>query len=274
MKKVNEKGFTLAELLIVVAIIAVLVGVAIPTFAGRLEVAREGVDASNVRGLYATAQADVLTSGFKDATKYTPDNADNPTKYTGYYDTKTGEILPTAYGIKGYGRSQQSGFQGDTPDLPGDNTMIPWSSTGDNVVDKVLKLEITAPNSTAGTSAKVNTITWDDAKKLLNLTAKTDTITITLGADGAAPTTAWTGSAFVSAAKDDKGNTVTLTDLKPAADVLLGGDLVLKENKSYGFAGDATKASAAAAHDVTLALTNADGSAGAVITVKVEIKEG
>ena len=54
MKKVNEnKGFSLAELLIVVAIIAVLIAVAIPSFAGQLERAREGVDLSALRNGYA-----------------------------------------------------------------------------------------------------------------------------------------------------------------------------------------------------------------------------
>ena len=53
MKKVNQKGFTLAELLIVVAIIAVLVAVAIPTFTNQLEKAREATDIANLRSAYA-----------------------------------------------------------------------------------------------------------------------------------------------------------------------------------------------------------------------------
>ena len=52
MKK-NNKGFTLAELLIVVAIIAVLVAIAIPVFTGQLERSREATDAANVRSAYA-----------------------------------------------------------------------------------------------------------------------------------------------------------------------------------------------------------------------------
>ena len=62
MKKVNEKGFTLAELLIVVAIIAVLVAVAIPTFADQLEKAREATDISNLRSAYAQ----IVTSALED----------------------------------------------------------------------------------------------------------------------------------------------------------------------------------------------------------------
>ena len=52
MKK-NNKGFTLAELLIVVAIIAVLVAVAIPVFSAQLEKSREATDVANIRSAYA-----------------------------------------------------------------------------------------------------------------------------------------------------------------------------------------------------------------------------
>ena len=60
MKK-NNKGFTLAELLIVVAIIAVLVAIAIPVFTGQLEKARESTDISNCRAYYSEITAALLT---------------------------------------------------------------------------------------------------------------------------------------------------------------------------------------------------------------------
>lgn len=49
MKYRSKNGFTLAELLIVVAIIAVLVAVSIPIFNGQLEKARRAVDMQNAR---------------------------------------------------------------------------------------------------------------------------------------------------------------------------------------------------------------------------------
>lgn len=61
MKKNNKKGFTLAELLIVVAIIAVLVAISIPIFTAQLEKSREAVDAANIRSAYAELVADYLT---------------------------------------------------------------------------------------------------------------------------------------------------------------------------------------------------------------------
>lgn len=63
MKKTlhNKKGFTLAELLIVVAIIAVLVAIAIPIFTAQLEKSRDAVTLSNVRAAYAEAQSAYLT---------------------------------------------------------------------------------------------------------------------------------------------------------------------------------------------------------------------
>ena len=63
MKKNNKKGFTLAELLIVVAIIAVLVAIAIPVFTNQLEKSRESTDIANVRGAYAEIMTQYLEDG-------------------------------------------------------------------------------------------------------------------------------------------------------------------------------------------------------------------
>ena len=60
-KKLNKKGFTLAELLVVVAIIGVLVAISIPIFTSQLEKSRDAVTLANLRSAYAEAQASYLT---------------------------------------------------------------------------------------------------------------------------------------------------------------------------------------------------------------------
>ena len=62
MKKIrsSKKGFTLAELLIVVAIIGVLVGISIPIFSAQLKKSRVATNQANARAAYAAAKAAYL----------------------------------------------------------------------------------------------------------------------------------------------------------------------------------------------------------------------
>ena len=57
-------GFTLAELLIVVAIVAVLSAVAIPIFTNQLEKSREATDLANVRSVYAVVMTAANTGDY------------------------------------------------------------------------------------------------------------------------------------------------------------------------------------------------------------------
>lgn len=68
MRENGKKGFTLAELLIVVAIIAVLVAISIQIFSAQLEKSREATDAANIRSAYAEVSADLLTNESTDKT--------------------------------------------------------------------------------------------------------------------------------------------------------------------------------------------------------------
>lgn len=61
MNRKKEKGFTLMELLIVLAIVSVLVAIAIPVFAKQIEKSREAADLANVRSTYAELMVKVLT---------------------------------------------------------------------------------------------------------------------------------------------------------------------------------------------------------------------
>lgn len=60
-KKANKKGFTIMEMLIVVAIIAVLVAIAIPTFNNALTKSKEAADVANIRAAYAEIMVANLT---------------------------------------------------------------------------------------------------------------------------------------------------------------------------------------------------------------------
>ena len=65
--KKNEKGFTLMEMLIVVAIIAVLVAIAIPTFNSSLNKAKAATDAANIRAGYASTMMKILQADLDSA---------------------------------------------------------------------------------------------------------------------------------------------------------------------------------------------------------------
>ena len=105
MKKNNKKGFTLAELLIVVAIIAVLVAIAIPMFTKQLEKSRETTDMANLRSAYGAATVYALNYSVGTS--------------TAYYDPKTdGGIVFTDKNISiGQGTATSGGA--DTNQLPG-----------------------------------------------------------------------------------------------------------------------------------------------------------
>ncbi|MGY3724836.1 prepilin-type N-terminal cleavage/methylation domain-containing protein [Granulicatella balaenopterae] len=59
----NKKGFTLAELLVVVAIIGVLVAIAIPVFNGQLQKAKDARDIANIRSGISICYEEYLSSG-------------------------------------------------------------------------------------------------------------------------------------------------------------------------------------------------------------------
>ena len=86
MKKLNKKGFTLAELLIVVAIIAVLVAISIPIFTAQLNRAKYATDEANARSIYSEMVADYLANGGDQ--KLTLNGGSNATVTAGAADQK------------------------------------------------------------------------------------------------------------------------------------------------------------------------------------------
>ncbi len=127
MKK-NNKGFTLAELLIVVAIIAVLVAIAIPVFTTQLEKSRESTDVANVRSAYAVVVSEALTQA-------------TPT-------TITSEVTL---------KQQQAGWQGPDPT----STLAQLGASFSGIADKDQPAGVTVSGTpSAGGKA---TITWTPA---------------------------------------------------------------------------------------------------------------
>jgi len=93
MKKLeNKKGFTLAELLIVVAIIAVLVAVSIPIFTAQLKKSRLATNQANARSAKAAALVEYLDDSDKNNGEYVVKEG----KYTaaGSKSTSKGDITP------------------------------------------------------------------------------------------------------------------------------------------------------------------------------------
>lgn len=89
-KKLNKKGFTLAELLVVVAIIGVLVAVSIPIFTAQLEKAREATDLANLRAAKAVTASAYLT----DETVGTKTLGSQQTASVDvYYDAQNGKLV-------------------------------------------------------------------------------------------------------------------------------------------------------------------------------------
>jgi len=85
----NKKGFTLMEMLIVVAIIVILVAVSIPVFTSQLDNAKKAADDANLRAAKSVALTQWMAEG-KLATKVC--NAD----VTVYYDITDGKLVESA----------------------------------------------------------------------------------------------------------------------------------------------------------------------------------
>ena len=86
----DKKGFTLAELLIVVAIIGVLVAVSIPIFTSQLEKSKQATDLANMRSAKAAAVAEWMSDGM-------------PEGYSRKYDAASGTMTDST--PAGYGKS-------------------------------------------------------------------------------------------------------------------------------------------------------------------------
>lgn len=130
-RKSNKKGFTIMEMLIVVAIIAVLAAIAIPTFNGALTKSKEAADVANIRAAYAE-----VTIGFLTGEATTFPN-----------DANSAEALITA----------------KTGTLKGKGTLSATVTSNPNkIVYKYVATKLTGGNDTSDTSGKTFVWTFTD----------------------------------------------------------------------------------------------------------------
>lgn len=125
IKKVreNKKGFTLAELLVVVAIVGILVAISIPVFTAQLSKARKATNQANLRAAKAAAVAQYMTDEMEK----------NDTAEVMYdYDLATGTV-----------KSITSTTEGVTAKVIGDED--------GNVQYKVINVKVKPQSGTTGT---------------------------------------------------------------------------------------------------------------------------
>lgn len=103
-------GFTLIEMLIVVAIIAILIAISIPLVGSALERARVATDAANERA----AKAEMIIVYLNAQTGTTPGAGDvTYTRDTIYvYDAATGKLKTDATGVNAYGQCTNPDHKG------------------------------------------------------------------------------------------------------------------------------------------------------------------
>lgn len=109
--KSNHNGFTLAELLIVVAIIGVLVAISIPVYSKLVQKARLAANQANARAAYSAVEIQFLTSDHR---------SEGETYYT--YDTETGQVGT----VSSYDHKDFAGSVGDDWSEPSSWTISTW----------------------------------------------------------------------------------------------------------------------------------------------------
>lgn len=112
----KEGGFTLVEMLIVVAIIAILIAISIPMVSKALEKSRHAVDQANIRDAIALGNIELLTENLSGETeyKYVVDSASHqgklvdvsggdvavkPSCKCGYSEGLTVKVNPTTFAV-------------------------------------------------------------------------------------------------------------------------------------------------------------------------------
>ena len=133
MKKMNKKGFTLIEMLVVIAIIAVLVSIVIPTVSSATEKAKEAADVANIR----SAIAEVTTNGLAGGTVL--EKTVTMTQGTAGFVSAD---LTSIGGIEGSSTTEGKDFNKIASATKGYTVKIEWVTASNSV-----KVTVTAPST-------------------------------------------------------------------------------------------------------------------------------
>lgn len=134
MKLYGKSGFTLAEVLVVIAIVGILISISVPMFYSYKEKAKHAVDLSNVRSAKAMAIAKYLEQ---------PNGS-----FVCFYDANNGCIQENKESIIPYGVSNkdfvEDGCRGIAKDgiikvSYDENLVLEWVHSSSNLIENILK---------------------------------------------------------------------------------------------------------------------------------------
>lgn len=145
LKKEGKKGFTLMEMLIVVAIIAVLVAIMIPVMSAQLEKSRDAASVANLRSAYAEAQSAYLTQASTDQATYNPAKAKTDTT-----DAADANVVVKNVKIECTNSASGHNYGGDYQNLPEDLQKAMEAGDG-QPVDGTFTLTFTYHNDSLST---------------------------------------------------------------------------------------------------------------------------